>query len=120
MECGPAASDAVEKLACPEVSRVSVSITEAPSTKLSVPVGVPAPAGLLVTTAVKMTGWPRHETLVVTLNVVIVPVVWAGAMVALNEATTQAKKIERTPSFIYYRPGFASGDEGGSRVSLVQ
>ena len=57
---------------------------------------------------------------VVTLNVVIGPVVWAGAMVALNEATTQAKKIERTPSFIYYRPGFASGDEGGSRVSLVQ
>ena len=61
---------------------------------MSVPVGVPAPVGLLVTTAVKVTGWLRHETLVVAVKVVIVPVVWAGAMAALNEARTQVKKIQ--------------------------
>ena len=67
IECGPAANVAVEKLACPEASSVSVSITVAPSAKTTVPVGVPAPAGLLVTTAVNVTGWPMQEIFVETL-----------------------------------------------------
>ena len=75
MECRPAASVAVEKLACPEASSVSVSITVAPSTKVTVPVGVSAPDGLLVTTAVNVTGWPMQETFVVTLKVVTLSVV---------------------------------------------
>ena len=75
IECEPGASNVVEKLAWPEASSVSVSITVAPSSKDTVPVGMPAPAGLLVTTAVKVTAWPRQDTLVVALNVVIVPVV---------------------------------------------
>jgi hypothetical protein len=41
IECDPAASDAVEKLACPEASSVSVPIRVAPSVKATVPVGMP-------------------------------------------------------------------------------
>src|ERR1041385_3246247 len=74
IECGPGPSEAVEKLACPEASKVSVSITVAPSPKPTVPVGVPRPAGLLVTTTLKVTGWPKQDELVEALNVVMVPV----------------------------------------------
>lgn len=75
IECEPAVSDAVEKLACPKASSVSVSITVAPSLKATVPDGVPSPAGLFVTTAVNVTGWPKQDGLAGALNVVMVSVV---------------------------------------------
>ena len=75
IECEPAVSDVVEKLACPEASSVSVSITVAPSIKATVPVGVPRSAGLLVTTAVRVTGWPKQNVSAEVVNAVMVSVV---------------------------------------------
>ncbi len=75
IECEPAVSDAVEKLACPEASSVSVSITVAPSIKSTVPVGGPEPGGLLVTAAVNVTGWPKQDASAKVVNAVMVSVV---------------------------------------------
>ena len=75
IECEPAASDAVETLARPEASSVSVAITVAPSTKAIIPLGVPSPGGLLVTAAVNVTGWPRQDASAEVLSVVMVSVV---------------------------------------------
>jgi hypothetical protein len=71
IECDPTLSEEVEKVACPEASRVSVSMTVAPSLKSTVPPGIPAPVGFPVTTAVKVTAWSEHEGLADELNVVV-------------------------------------------------
>jgi len=75
IECKPAISDAVEKLACPAASNVSVPIIVAPSPKATVPVGVPSSTGSLVTTAVKVTGSPKQDGLADAVKVVMVSVV---------------------------------------------
>ena len=71
IEWDPVLSEEAEKVACPEASRVSVSMMVAPSLKSTVPAGIPAPVGLLVTTAVKVTAWPEHEGLADELKVVV-------------------------------------------------
>src|SRR5437879_7234241 len=49
IKCAPTASEAVEKLACPDPSNGSVSRTVGPSLKSTVPVDVPVPGGVTVT-----------------------------------------------------------------------
>jgi hypothetical protein len=54
----PTASEEVVKLALPPES-VAVARVTAPSTKLTVPVGVPEPGATAVTVATKVTDWPN-------------------------------------------------------------
>ena len=51
----------VLSVACPEASRVLVPSITAPSMKVTLPVGVPAPGGEAETVAVKVTDWPNTE-----------------------------------------------------------
>ena len=53
----------------PNVTEPSVSV---PSVKVIVPVGVPEPGGFTVTFAVKVTGWPQTEGLLLEPMVVVV------------------------------------------------
>src|SRR5438445_694456 len=58
MECEAAASEVVVKVAWPEL-RLPVPRVVAPSLKVTVPVGVPAPGATALTVAVNVTGWPN-------------------------------------------------------------
>jgi hypothetical protein len=53
----PTESDEVVKVALP-AARVAVPRVAAPSRKVTVPVGVPAPGETALTVAVKVTAWP--------------------------------------------------------------
>jgi hypothetical protein len=64
-------SEAVEKVATPPVS-VPVPITVAPSRKLTVPVGVPAPGLTAATVAVSVTDCPKTDGLVLEMRLVVV------------------------------------------------
>src|SRR3981081_292810 len=63
-----------------------------PSWKVTVPVGVPAPGGLAVTVAVKVTLWPATEGLTEELSAVVVAswrTVWVrGAEVLVRKSAS--------------------------------
>ncbi len=74
-ECEPTERFVVAKVACPELS-VFVPSDAAPSLKITVPVGVPAPGATALTVAVKVTDWPKtvgfgDEASVVTLSALL-------------------------------------------------
>ena len=52
------------------MATVAARVT-APSVKVTVPVGVPAPGATAATVAVKVTTWPKTEGLAVELTVVV-------------------------------------------------
>ena len=56
----PTASDEVVNVALPPV-RLAVPRVEAPSRKVTVPVGVPAPGETALTVAVNVTAWPDAD-----------------------------------------------------------
>jgi hypothetical protein len=85
MECGPAASAEVVKVAWPEPFNVPLPIDVVPSRKLTVPEGVPEP---LVTVAVNVTGCPAFEGFGADVSVVVVGV----RTVRLNASTEPARK----------------------------
>ena len=66
----PTASDAMDKVAVPEV-RVPVPMMVEPFLKVTVPLAVPAPGETVATVAVKVTDSPNTEG-VVEANVVVV------------------------------------------------
>ena len=61
MLCVPTVSDEVAKLAWPEPLSDAVPRMLAPSLKVTVPVGVPAPGAIAVTVAVNVTDCPTDE-----------------------------------------------------------
>src|SRR5437868_14831205 len=63
MVCVPTLRADVENVATPEALRVPGPRTVAPSRKLTVPVGVPAPGAVAVTVAVNVTDAPTIEGL---------------------------------------------------------
>jgi hypothetical protein len=69
MVCEPAASEAVDRLADPALSRVAVPITLAPSLKATVPIGIPA---VDATVAVKTIVCPTAAGLADEVSVVVV------------------------------------------------
>ena len=60
------------KLAWPLAFRVAVPSRVAPSKKLAVPVGVPAPGATALVVAVRVTGWPNTDGLGEDATVVVV------------------------------------------------
>ena len=71
MEWDPTDNAEVVNVAWPEASSVPVARTEPPSSKRTVPVGVPEPEPAALTVAVKVTGWPETEGLEEELTVVV-------------------------------------------------
>ena len=57
--CEPVVSAVVVSVAVPPAS-VPVPIVVAPSLKVTAPVNVPVPGAVIVTDAVKVTGWPNN------------------------------------------------------------
>ena len=70
IEWTPAARVEVVNVAVPLV-RVAVPRLAAPSRKVTVPVGVPAPGATALTVAVKVTDWPNVDGLVEEATVVV-------------------------------------------------
>ena len=66
----PTASDAMDKVAVPDV-RVPVPMMVEPFLKVTVPVALPAPGAVAATVAVKVTDCPKSEA-VVEAKVVVV------------------------------------------------
>jgi hypothetical protein len=66
----PTASDAMDKVAVPDI-RVPVPMMVEPFLKVIVPLAVPAPGAVAATVAVKVTDWPKTEALVVAKVVVV-------------------------------------------------
>ena len=66
----PTASDAMDKVAVPDV-RVPVPMMVEPFLKVTVPEAVPAPGEFAATVAVKVTDWPKTEALVMANAVVV-------------------------------------------------
>ena len=66
----PTASDAMDKVAVPDV-RVPVPMMVEPFLKVTVPVALPAPGAVAATVAVKVTDSPKSEA-VVEAKVVVV------------------------------------------------
>src|SRR6266496_4732116 len=62
MECEPAVSEEVVKVALPEALSVPEPSVVAPSLNVTVPVGV-TPGTAAVIVAVKVTDWPEHDGL---------------------------------------------------------
>jgi hypothetical protein len=56
----PTASDEVVNVALPEL-KAAVARVEAPSRKVTVPVGVPDPGATALTVAVNVTDWPNTD-----------------------------------------------------------
>ena len=81
MLCRPSANVELVYVAAPELS-VNVPSVVLPSSKVSMPVGVPAPGLIGVTVPVKLTDWPYTEGLTDEVSVVLTPAlltVWASA-----------------------------------------
>ena len=66
----PTASDAMDKVAVPDV-RVPVPMMVEPFLKVTVPVALPAPGAVAATVAVKVTDWPKTEGFVEAKVVVV-------------------------------------------------
>src|SRR5580658_2184914 len=82
IECVPTDSDEVLRVPTPEPFNVAVPRTVVPSSKVTVPVGVPDPGALAVTVVVNVTDWPKSEGLADELTLVLVPsspTVWLTA-----------------------------------------
>src|SRR5204863_2199820 len=82
--CAPTASVLVTNVAWPEPSRVPVPSALGPSLKVTVPVGMPAPAVLAFTVAVKVTGCPDTEGLAEEVTPVVVPGIVAVVVVDVD------------------------------------
>src|ERR1700682_5837237 len=72
MVLAPTENRLVVSAAVPPVRLTVPSTVEEPLTKLTVPVGVPAPGAFTVTIAVNVTGWPRTDGLLLELRLVVV------------------------------------------------
>src|SRR5947208_1904845 len=84
--CAPTAGVLVPNVAWPGAFRLQVPRVLAPSLKVTVPVGVPAPLVLAFTVAVKVTGCPDTDGLIEETTPVVVPgsvVVVVGAAVVV-------------------------------------
>jgi hypothetical protein len=68
----PTESDEVVNVALPP-ARVAVPRVDAPSRKVTVPVGVPAPGETALTVAVKVTAWPVADGFTDEVTVVKLP-----------------------------------------------
>src|ERR1700683_1825264 len=82
IECVPTEREEMLKLATPEPFSVAVPSTVVPSSKVTVPVGVPEPGALAVTVVVNVTDWPKSDGFVDELTLVLVPsspTVWLTA-----------------------------------------
>jgi hypothetical protein len=64
-------SDEVVNVAFPDVMGTVAARVTAPSVKVTLPVGVPAPGATAATVAVKVTTWPKTDGLTVELSVVL-------------------------------------------------
>ena len=64
-------SDDVVNVAFPDVMGTVAARVTAPSVKVTLPVGVPAPGATAVTVAVKVTTWPETDGLAVEVTVVV-------------------------------------------------
>src|SRR5437867_146205 len=84
IEWEPTASVLVTNVAWPEPSRVPVPSALGPSLKVTVPVGMPAPAVLAFTVAVKVTGCPDTEGLAEEVTPVVVPGIVAVVVVDVD------------------------------------
>ena len=71
----------VMKVAVPPL-KVAVPSAAELSLKVTIPVGVPEPGAFTVTIAVKVTGWPKTDGLLLELSVVVVgawlPTCWSA------------------------------------------
>ena len=84
MLCEPTPAKVSLQVATPATSGLPTqpAMLTPPSWKVTVPVGVPAPGGLAVTVAVKVTLWPETEGLTEELSAVVVAswlMVWVSA-----------------------------------------
>ena len=86
MECGPAASEEVVRVAVPDPLRVPVPSDVAPSKKVTLPAGTPLP---LVTVAVKTTEAPGFAGLALDASAVVVAC--AGSAVISTESMEKAR-----------------------------
>ena len=65
----PTANAEVDKVALPE-ERLAIPKVEAPSRKVTVPVGTPVPGAIGLTVAVTVTDWPNTDGFTEVVNVV--------------------------------------------------
>ena len=84
----PTASEEVANVALPEL-KAAVARVAAPSRKVTVPVGVPAPGETALTVAVKVTAWPNtdgftDEVTVVELEAFLTVCVMAAEVLLLK------------------------------------
>lgn len=84
MLCEPTESVDVENVAWPELS-VPVPRVVAPSLKVTVPAGVPAPGATADTVAVNVTDWPKTEGFAVDDSDVDV-LAWFTLCVSIGDA----------------------------------
>ena len=63
--------DAIDRVAIPEALSAPVPSVAAPSLKVTIPVGVPAPPGVIV--AVSVVDWPHTEDATEDVTAVAVP-----------------------------------------------
>ena len=71
IECVPTDSAEVLNVATPEPFSVAVPRTFVPSSKVTVPVGVPEPGALALTVVVNVIDWPKSEGFADELTLVL-------------------------------------------------
>jgi len=77
----PTDSEEVANVALPEL-KLAVPRVEAPSRKVTVPVGVPVAGGTALTVAVNVTAWPKTDGFtddVTVVELAALPTVWVMA-----------------------------------------
>src|SRR5919108_4307876 len=110
MECVPTASVEVVNEAAPVESRVAEPRLDAPSRKLTVPVGVPA---VPLTVAVKMTACPKTVGFLEETRAVVTPAAFTIKVAALD--VTEPVELVNTA-----RERFPFCDIAAVNVSVVE
>ena len=85
---------AVVNVACPEVMVTLAARVVAPSVKVTVPLGVPAPGATAATVAMKVTVWPNTDGLGDELTVVLLEALFT----TWGEAESVPELVRKLPS----------------------
>ena len=92
--CVATESDEVVNVACPDVMATVAARVTAPSVKVTLPVGVPAPGETAETVAVKVTTCPKTDGLAVELTVIAL----LALLTTCGEAASVPEPLKKLPS----------------------
>ena len=92
--CVATLKEDVVKVAWPLAMVTLAARVVAPSVKVTVPLGVPAPGATAATVAVKVTAWPNTDGLGVELTVVLLE----ALLTTWGEAESLPELVEKLPS----------------------